>query len=468
VKRFRPSLLVGFLLFVGCQTVLPSARVRLADEGTVYVYLQPLPREAERLTVALEAVAALDAAGSERSLSLALRQLRSDEVGRQRLLASGHLPAGQYAGFLVRTGRASLQGPEGPADLLVPDTATRIDFAFTVQRGEASVVAVALRYAQSVEAGFRLTPSFAAFRPERPALGLMGFVANRDSDDVTVFDKKAAQVFDVVATGRGPSGLALDQRTRRLYVSLAGEDAVDVIDIQAGRVSDRIRLTPGDEPAAVALTPDGRTLLTANAASNTVSVVDPQSRFEVAKLPVGNGPRAIVLDRTGRRAFVFNTLSNTISVIDVAGRSVLRSIATDPAPVQGDLNRRGDRLYVVHEVVSYVTAINPDTLAVVRRFPVRSPMDAITVDPGTDFVYLAARRDLVVGVHDPFSFGPLDIIDTRAGVVHMVTDADENAVYLVSPAARRVFVFDRIRKRLAGQVDVGEAPGRVTVMGETP
>jgi len=466
VKSLRPCILGAGLILLGCQVSRPQLRPRLEDEGAVYLYLQPLGQEAERLRVGIAGVSALHRDGRDVPLALSLRELNGGDLRRQRLLAAGPLPAGEYSGLVVQTKSAALRAEEGETALLVPEAPTRIDFRFVVRRREGSVIALDLRYAESVSAGSRFSPAFSVYSPDRPAVGLMGFVANDRSNDITVFDKKSRQVFDVIATGNGPSGMALDQRARKLYVALSGEDSVEVIDLIAGKIADRIRLTPGDEPVALALAPDGKTLLSANKGSNTVSLIDPGSRVELLKIPVGNGPRFIAIDRTGRRAFVFNALSNSVSVIDILGRGVIRSIPTDPDPVQGDFNRRGDRLYVVHETVPYVTVINPDTLAATGRFPVRSGMDSIKADPNTDLVYLGGKRDLAVGVYEPFSLVAVDFLDTGAGIAHMAIDGEENTLYLVSPDTNRVLVSHRIRRRMVGALDVGDGPSWISVMGE--
>jgi len=466
VKSLRPCIFAIGLSLLGCQASLPQLRPRLEDEGVVYLYLQPLAQEAARLRVGIAGVSALHRDGRELPLSLSLRELSGRDARRQRLLAGGPLPAGEYSGLVFQTRGAALRGEDGESALLVPEASTRIDFRFLVRRREGHVIALALSYAESVDAAFRFAPAFSAYSPDRPAVGLMGFVANRRSNDITVFDKKSLQVFDVIATGNGPSGMALDQRARKLYVALAGEDSVEIIDLMAGKVADRIRLTPGDDPAALALTPDGKILLSANRGSNTVSFIDPGSRAELTKIPVGNGPRFIAIDRAGRRAFVFNSLSNTVSVLDILSRAVIRSVPTDPDPVRGDFNRRGDRLYVVHETSPYVTAINPDTGVLTGRFPVRSGMDAIKVDLNTDLVYLGGRRDLAVGVYEPFSFVAVGFLDTGAGIAHMATDGEENTLYLASPDANRVLVSHRIGRRLVGELDVGDGPSWISVMGE--
>ena len=459
-------MLVVWLALLGCQAGLPRIAPRGEDEGAVYLYLQPFAREAERLRVGIDGISALHHDGRELPLSVSLGELKGRELRRQRLLAAGPLPGGEYSGLVFRTRSASLSGEEGESVLLVPEAATRLEFRFTVRRREASVIALALRYAEAVEADFRFNPAFAAYVPDRPAVDLVGLVANSRSNDITVFDKKSLQVFDVIATGAGPAGIALDQRARKAYVALSGEDAVEVIDLLAGRITDRISLAPGDEPAALALTPDGRSLLTANRGSNTVSLIDPGSRFELTKVRVGSGPRSIALDQAGRRAFVFNALSSTVSVIDVPSRSVVRAIATDPGPVRGQLSRRGDRLYVIHETAPYVSVINPLTLAVTGRFPVRSGMGAIKADPSTDLVYLGGRREPGVGIHEPFFLGAVDFLDTGTGIAHMATDGEEGILYLVSADTNRVLLFHRIRKGLVGELDVGEGPSWISVMGE--
>jgi len=200
--------------------------------------------------------------------------------------------------------------------------------------------------------------------------------------------------------------------------------------------------------------------------SNTVSVIDSRSRFERTKINVATGPRSLAVDRTGRRAFVFNTLSNSIGVIDIQNGTLIGSIQTEPGPVRGEFNRTGDKLFVVHELSSYVTVVSPLTLTVTGRFRIRSPMDAIRVDPSSGLVYLGAKRDFVVGVYDPFSFAPVDVVDTATGIVQMGTDGDLNNLYMVGFDGNQVLVADRIRKRIIGAIDVGDGPYWVVLFGE--
>jgi YVTN family beta-propeller protein len=467
--RLRKSLLALLALWLclpGCEATMSQLRPHLEEGGEVYLYLQPFPQEAERLAFSIGVISALSHDGREVPLSVSLGEVRDRDLKRQRLLAVGFLPPGEYAGFSLRIASASLKGEAGDSALLVPEAATKIDFPFSVVRRKGYVIAMLLKYAQSVDTGFGFSPAFSLFFPDRPPTNLVGFVANTGSNDITVFNKKSLQVYDVIVTGRGPAGMALDQRSRKAYVALSGEDGIDVIDVAAGNISDRIRLYPGDEPREVALTPDGRTLLSANTGSNTVSVIDADSRFELTRIHVGNGPRSVAIEPTGRRAFAFNTLSNTISVLDIPTRSLITTIGVDPGPVRGQFNRRGDRLYVIHETSPYIVVINPNLLTVVGRFPVRSGMRSVKVDPNTDLVYLGKVRDFAVGLYDPFAFAPVGFVGTGAAIVQMTADGDENHLFMVSPDRKSVLVANLTSRRIVGEIDVGDDPYWVTMMGE--
>ena len=51
----------------------------------------------------------------------------------------------------------------------------------------------------------------------------------------------------------------------------------------------------GDRPWGIGVSPDGRTLYTANGPSDDVSVIDIESRKVMKKIPVGHGPWGLVV-----------------------------------------------------------------------------------------------------------------------------------------------------------------------------
>lgn len=463
-------LILVFSLFLsGCQmksALLKPVAPEAPDNGEVFLYTQPFPQEADRLMFSLDAVFAVRDDGMSLPLALSLSEYKARDLKRQRLMASGLLPPGHYTGFSFKVRNASLEAEEGEANLLVPEGPVKVEFPFDVSKETSYVMWLKFNYAQSISKGVSFNPSFSVFFPERPVAGLLGYAANYDSNNITVFDKKSLHVIGVITSGRGPGGIAIEQNLRRAYVTLAVDDSVDVIDMTSGEVINNIKLSPGDSPRGPAFTPDRRLLLTANTRSDTVSVIDPSSLIELTRVPVGNGPNSVVIDPAGRRAYAFNTLSSTISVIDLASSSVVSVISTEPGPLWGQFNREGNKLYVIHEWSSYITVIDPFSLSVLSRVRAGMGVNALKLDTRTNLLYVGKKDTGLIEVYDPFSSFAVDYINGGPSASYMTIDSEENKLYLVNQETNTLTVVDIVSKKVVSIIDVGRKPNWVTIMGE--
>lgn len=111
---------------------------------------------------------------------------------------------------------------------------------------------------------------------------------------------------------------------------IANEGSVSVIDLEAGRVTKEI--PAGLHSSAMALTPNGRHLLVANAASDTISVIDTRTDAVVETISLrwqptdyfGASPNALAFDRSGKTLYVCNGTHNAVAVVSFrAGKSKL-------------------------------------------------------------------------------------------------------------------------------------------------
>jgi YVTN family beta-propeller protein len=465
MKRLSAPLFASLLLFA-CQAMPSLVKPRLEENGQVFVYLKSLSQEADRLTFRLEGMSAVRGDRTTVPVSLHIDEIRGKELKRDRLLASGELPPGPYLGFSFRVTGATLKGEEGDVALPLADEKPMTSFHFAIARKKALVVTLTFRYRESLPGGIRFAPSFAAEVPGKLATGLIGLVCSRKANIVTVFDKVAGKVVAVVPTGTSPAGMALDPVLRRAYVAISGEDAVEAIDLLGTDVISRGQLVIGDRPEELALTPDRKTLLSANTGSGTVSVVDAASLVETRRIQVGNGPQSILVDHAGRRAYVFNTLSNTITVLDLGTLAVITTVATEAGPVRGEFNRSGNRLYVLHKYSPYLGVFDPMTLSLVRRVHVGSGGMALKVDPRTDLIYLARRGTGEVSIYDPFSFLPIDSYRTGGDAFNLTIDGEGNNLLVVLPGTNSVRMVRLVGKGTVSETEVGEDPYWVTLMGE--
>jgi YVTN family beta-propeller protein len=445
--------------------MLPQVRPPLGAEGEVLLYAQPFPQEADRLRFRIEAISARRDDGMEFPVALKLPEIKGREMTRQRFLGDAVLPPGAYLGLTMKVRDAFLRTEEGEAALLTAEAPVRIDFPFRVAEKRASLLWLTFQWAEGVKSGFSFSPAFRISVPPRPVSGLTGYVTSGGSNNVLIFDKGTGQVAGVIATEGGPAGMALDQKGFKAYVALPSADVIEVIDVIAGEITDTITLTMGDRPKELGLTPDGKTLLSLNAGSNTVSFIDVASHIQQARVFVGMGPASILIDPNGRRAYVFNNLSSTISVLDVANKALVTTIGTDPGPIRGQFNSQGDTFYVISQFSPYMSVITAATLSTKRMY-VAMGLNSIKIDTSTGFLYMGRVRDPQVGIYDPNALVPMDYLNAGGAVTYMTIDGEMNNLLMVGPEVERVVAANLISRRVLWAIDVGEAPYWVTLMGE--
>lgn len=458
-------ILVSSFLLLGCQALPSVMRPTLENAGEIFVYVQPFSKEAERLTFSLEAVSAVTEDDREIPLPLGFTDFNAAALGRQRLLTFSQLPTGTYSGFSFRVKSAALKTKEEEASLLVSEGTVRADYPFRVDRKRAYVISLALNYGESVK-NVSFSPAFRISVPKWPLSGITGYVSNYGSDAVTVFDKKNMEVSGAIATGRGPRAIAIDPLPFKAYVAISDEDAIEVIDILSGNTINSTRIAPGDDPREIALTLDGRMLLTANYGTKTVSFIDTSNLVELQRVSVGDGPRSLLIDSTGRKAYVFNSYSNTMSVIDIARRAVTATVPLESSPVRGQFNRKGDRMYVIFSGSPNLVVLDVATLTVVKRQFVGLGAISMKVDTKTDLLYIGKRGDDAVTVYNPFNFTPAYFIRTGGPVAYMTLDGEENNLYMIVPEKKIISIVNLISRNVVGEIDVGEDPLWVTVIGE--
>jgi YVTN family beta-propeller protein len=292
-------------------------------------------------------------------------------------------------------------------------------------------------------------------------------VTNNGANTITVFDRKAGEAVDVIQTGRGPAGIAIDQKLRRAYVVLTGEETIEVIDIANGTITDRIRLRPGDAPSDLALTPDGSIILTANTGSNTVSMIDPLALVEFARFNVATMPSSVMIDRTGRKGYIFSSIAKDIAVLDIPNRTLLPvAFQTDSVALRGDFSRKGDKFYVFQAWSPYILVFDTLSLSLIRKVYDEIGIGWIKVDTNTDKIYVGKKDADHAAIYDPISFFTGDFLPAAGGVSHMTIDGEENNLYLIIPEKRLLQIINLVSRRVVREIDLDSNPYWTTMMGE--
>jgi DNA-binding beta-propeller fold protein YncE len=468
---FGVIVLLAFLA-AGCMPLPPPYRPALVRDGEIRLYLQPVPQKAHRITFSIAAISAVRQDGGTVPLRQSLTELKAKElIGVQRLLASAPLAPGLYEGISIRMGEASLLGEEGAAALLVPDEPLFIEGEFTVTRRRASTLFLSLDPEKLVSGGFRFDPVFSLAKPKRQLRTLLGFATNSGSNTVSVFNKFTMEIVDTVATSSGPRGAVLDQRRGWVYIALAGDDAVQAIDVNTGEILRRVKLNFGDEPVEVGLYPDevglspDGVLVTANRGSNTASIIDASSLLEMGRVRLPSEPSWVIMDTVEPRAYVLQPLSNTISKIDLERRAVVKTRAIEEIPVRGAISRDGASLYVITGNSPNLLVLDPGDLAINERIFIGTGAASIKVDPKTGLVYVGKKFGNIAVV-DPSLLMPIDRFRVKGNVASLGIDNDENSLFAVLPDSNTIQKMDLISQNVSGVIEVEEGCHAVVLMRE--
>jgi uncharacterized protein (TIGR03437 family) len=118
------------------------------------------------------------------------------------------------------------------------------------------------------------------------------YLVNSNSNRIDVYNYKSRSFLNAISTDPQPVSAALSRDGRSLFVTAYTAAELDVIDLNAGIVSNRISLTTG--PEGVAVGADGRVLITAvaNGAStaNTLQIYNPAGSGTLISVPVVPAP----------------------------------------------------------------------------------------------------------------------------------------------------------------------------------
>lgn len=140
------------------------------------------------------------------------------------------------------------------------------------------------------------------------------YVSLWDRGQVAVIDLATGKTKQTIKTGNHPNDLALSN-DNRLFVANANDNSLSIIDLKTLRVRETIVTTlypkspQGSTPNGLALSPDGNTLLVANADNNNLAWVDitePGASEIRGFIPTGWYPSAVTFSPDGSRIVVGN------------------------------------------------------------------------------------------------------------------------------------------------------------------
>lgn len=146
--------------------------------------------------------------------------------------------------------------------------------------------------------------------------------ANQTSDSVSLVATGDGRVLHEIQVGRRPAAIALTPDDRTVLVSGSYSGEVTVLQVAGGRLERIGSVLVGFEPHGIAVTPDGRSAWAALAAGDRIVQIDLSRREVVAEVPVERWPRYLDIARDGKRLAVGCSGGRGMTVVDLETRQV--------------------------------------------------------------------------------------------------------------------------------------------------
>jgi YVTN family beta-propeller protein len=154
------------------------------------------------------------------------------------------------------------------------------------------------------------------------------WVVSPDDDSVYVINASTNTLVSRIFVGDEPQSIALDPNNGYAYVANAADNTVSVIQITGGGASGIVQRTfiTGAEPWNIVISPDGNRVYVANSVQDTLTVISATATFPVLPRIIGNvtinnsacnnadpdrhfQPRGLAIDGTSKKLYVTRFLS---------------------------------------------------------------------------------------------------------------------------------------------------------------
>jgi YVTN family beta-propeller protein len=236
----------------------------------------------------------------------------------------------------------------------------------------------------------------------------LAVVGERDSNQVSFISTATNKVVGgPVEAGNQPASVAITPDGEYAYVADFGGRSVTVIETGLRRKITTIE-NVGQGPFGIAITPDGKYAYVTDRGSDEVVVISTATKKVVTSIPVGEGPTGVAISPTGKFAYVTDSLNGKVEVINTETMSVTgSSIKVGEGPMGIEFTPRGTA-FVVDQTSKEVSAIDPTTKKVTEiPLPEESGVPrGISISPD-------GTRAYVVGL----TTGPISVIDTATNKV---------------------------------------------------
>ncbi|MEM3846926.1 MAG: YncE family protein [Candidatus Parvarchaeota archaeon] len=222
------------------------------------------------------------------------------------------------------------------------------------------------------------------------------YVANVNSNTVSVISTSNDSVFKTIPVGSVPVGVAVTPNGQYVYVTNCGNGASTTVSLISTSTNSVFKnISVGSGPKGVAITPNGQYVYVANNAGTTVSVISTSTNSVISTISVGTYPWGVAITPNGQYVYVTNNGGTTVSVISTSTNSVISTISVGSVPRGIAITPNGQYVYVVNAGSNTTSVISTSTNSVISTISVGKYLGGIAITPNGQYVYVSSGGNTV-------------------------------------------------------------------------
>ncbi len=273
------------------------------------------------------------------------------------------------------------------------------------------------------------------------------YVANADSDNVTVIDAATNSVATTITVGNEPRNPAVSPDGTRVYVPNRFGSSVTVINGVTNTVLTTITGLPS-EPYSAAVSPDGTRVYVANKGASSLTVINATNNSVITTITDScfSSPEWVTVDPAGTRAYVVNRGGGSVCVVNTSTNAVVDEVSVGSAPRSAAVTCNGRFVYVANnsgtpDISKIRTSDN--TVVAGINFATGSPRN-LSISPDGRKIYVGLQT------------GTLGVINIGSDAASTITMPNGGSTYATAVVAdgSRVYVTDESNDKVE-VLDVG-------------
>ena len=146
----------------------------------------------------------------------------------------------------------------------------------------------------------------------------------------------------------GVTGIAVDGKGGRLFLTAMQSNQVHVIDLATGKIA-KSYASGGENAINVAYDASGDQLFVAHQGSGEVVVLDPKDGSVIKKIPTGEGALGVAVDPARGLVYVANRRGGYVSLIDSKTLDVVANVVTGSMPNTVAIDPATGNVYVTNK-----------------------------------------------------------------------------------------------------------------------